>query len=110
MPNLKIFVDEALFPACRAELAGVLLPLRDLLCRELGVPVGACQFSVLSVMSLPDMPRVNVEVHILPKSDRTRERLLSLCGKLRELVGAATGAPVAVRLTTLDPACYIALK
>lgn len=72
--------------------------------------MGACQFAVLPVMSLPAMPRVNVELHILPKPDRTGERLLSLCGKLREMVGAATGAPVAVRLTTLDPACYIALK
>lgn len=110
MPNLKIFVDEALFPTCRADLAGVLLPLRDLLCRELGVPVAACQFGVLLVMSLPDTPRVIVELHILPKSDRTRERLLSLCDKLREMVGAATGETVAVRLSTLDPACYIALK
>jgi hypothetical protein len=110
MPNVKIFVDEGLYPAVRAPLAAALGPIRDMLCRELAVDVPACQFAVMAVGGMADLPLVNVEMAILPRPERTRDRLLAVCADLRKMVGQATGSHVAVRVTALDPATYIALK
>ena len=110
MPNVKIFVDEALYPGCRDALAAALGPIRDMLCQDLSVDVPACQFAVMPVCAMPDLPRVNVEMQILPRPERTREVVLAVCTKLRAMVGAATAAHVAVRVTALDPETYIALK
>lgn len=110
MPNLKIFVDETLYPGCKPALAAALVPIRAMLCKELQVEVPACQFAVMPVGAMPDLPRVNIEMAILPRPDRTRELLLSVCGKLRDMVEDATRTHVAVRVTALDPETYIALK
>ncbi len=48
MPNVKIFVDEALYPSVREQLAKTLGPVRDMLCHDLSVEVPACQFAVLA--------------------------------------------------------------
>ena len=110
MPNVKIFVDETLYPDCRDRLAGALTPLRDMLCHDLRVDIPACQFAVMPVLAMADLPRVNVEMQILPKPDRTREVILSVMGQTRELLSKATGVHVAVRVTALDPETYIAVK
>ena len=110
MPNVKIFVDESLYPAIREPLAQALGPIRSMLCVDLAVDVPACQFAVLPVGAMPDLPRVNVEMAILPRPERTREVILSVCAKLRRMVEQATHTHVAVRVTALDPETYIALK
>lgn len=110
MPNLKIFVDDTLYPDCRSALAQALGPIRDMLCKDLRVDVPACQFAVLPVGAMPDLPRVNVEMALLPRPERTREAILAVCGKLRAMVEDATKTHVAVRVTALDPETYIALK
>lgn len=110
MPNLKIFVDDTIYPDCRNALAQALGPIRDMLCRDLQVDVPACQFAVVPVGAMPDLPRVNVEMAILPRPERTRDILLAVCAKLRSIIEAATGTHVAVRVTALDPETYIALK
>ena len=110
MPNVKMYVDEAVYPACRDRLATALGPVRDFLCLALSVDVLACQFAVIPVGAMPDLPRVNVEMQILSKPGRTRAGLLALCTQLRGMIEEATETPVAVRLTVLDPETYIALK
>lgn len=110
MPNLKIFVDDSLYSGVREPLAQALGPIRDMLCRELAVDVPACQFAVMPVGAMADLPRVNVEMAILPRPERTRERVTHVGLRLREMVEAATGTHVAVRVTALDPETYIALK
>lgn len=110
MPNIKIFVDDSLYPGLRDPLAQALHPIRDMLCRELAVDIPACQFAVLPVGAMPDLPRVNVEMAILPRPDRTRDRVIAVCTQLRQMVEAATQTHVAVRVTALDPETYIALK
>lgn len=110
MPNVKIFVDETIYPACRKEIAEALNPIRDMLCERLKVDVPACQFAVMPVGAMADLPRVNVEMQILPRPERTREAVLEVCRKLKEMVGAATSTHVAVRVVSLDPETYIALK
>lgn len=72
MPNLKIYVDESLYPACRDQLASALGAIRAQLCADLDVAPAACQFAVMPVLAMPDLPRVAVEMFILPRPDRTR--------------------------------------
>jgi hypothetical protein len=110
VPNVKIYVDDALFPECRDRLANALGPIRGMLCRELTVEVPTCQFAVMPVLAMPDLPRVNVEMQIMPKPDRSREKVLAVATKLRGMVQAATGTHVAIRVMALDPETYVALK
>lgn len=110
MPNLKIFVDEVIYPDCRDQLSRALGPIRDMLCVELQVDPSAFQFAVLSVGAMPDLPRVNVEMQVLPNPERSREHMLAVGARLRQMVEAATSARVAVRVSALDPQTYIALK
>ena len=110
MPNVKIFVDDSLYPALRAPLMATLGPLRELLCARLSVDPPACQFAVVPVGAMPDLPRINVEMLILPRADRTRALVLSVCEEVRAILRAASGTHVAVRAAQLDPETYIALK
>jgi len=110
MPNLKIFVDETLYPECRDSLAAALEPIRAMLCRELKVDIPACQFALLPVLAMADLPRVNAEMQILPQPERTRDHMVAVSRRLQEMLHTATGTHVAVRVTSLDPQTYIALK
>jgi hypothetical protein len=110
MPNVKIYVDETIYPACHRRLSAALGPILDMLCNDLTVDRPACQIAVMPVLAMPDLPPVNVEMQIMPRPERTRDVLLAVCAKLREMVGAATGSHVAIRVTMLDPETYIALK
>ena len=110
MPNVKLYVDETVLPGCRADLIAALPGLRTMLCDRLKVEDAACQFAILSVIAMPDLPRVNVEMHLLPYPDRTRDMLKSLAMAVQSLISAITGTHTAVRIATLDPGAYIALK
>lgn len=110
MPNVKIFVDETLLPDCRAALVAALDPLRAMLCTRLNVAAAACQFAVVPVIAMPDQPGVNVEIHLMPHADRRRESLTALAAQVQAQVGAATASPTAVRIATLNPETYVALK
>lgn len=110
MPNLKIYVDDTLFPAVRDRLEAALEPARSLLCGALGVDVPACQMAVMPVVAMPDLPRVNAEMAILPREDRTRSRVTEVARRLQTMLAEATGSHVAVRVWFLEPETYIALK
>lgn len=110
MPNLKIHVEEATLAPCRDGLVAALPALRDLLCQRLGVAPSACQLAVLPVLGLPDQPPVNVELSILPGVERTRDRLVALAEAIRSDLEPLTQSRVAVRISQLDAATYVALK
>jgi len=110
MPNLKIYVDQTLFSDMETALREALGPMRAMLCDRLKVDIPACQFAVLPVMAMADLPRVNAEVLILPKPERSREVVLAVAETLRDMLTRATGTHVAVRIGHLDPETYIALK
>ena len=110
MPNVKIYVDETVYPDCRKALAATLLPMRDLLLRELKVDLSAFQFAVIPVMAMADLPRVNAELMLMPRSDRTRDAVTRVGTTLQEMLVAATGTHVAIRVAFLDPETYVALK
>jgi hypothetical protein len=46
----------------------------------------------------------------MPHSDRTRDVLTALAKQIQALIGTATGTHTAVRIATLVPAGYVALK
>jgi hypothetical protein len=81
-----------------------------MLCDALKVEIAACQFAVLPVLAMPDLPRVNVELHIMPHPDRTRERLIAVARRVQAQIGAVTNTHTAVRIVTLVPEGYVALK
>ncbi|MGO4852801.1 hypothetical protein [Phaeovulum sp. W22_SRMD_FR3] len=110
MPNLKIYVDETIYPTLRTALVDALPPLRDVLCSGLKVPVSACQFAVIPVLAMPDLPGINMEIQILQRAERTSAVLTELCVRLRATLEGATGAHVAVRMGTIDPETYVTLK
>lgn len=110
MPNVKIFVDEAIYPDCRDSLAAALEPIRSMLCSELKVDVPACQFALVPVLAMADLPRVSAEMQILPRPERTRDHITEVGRRLQAMLRTATGTHVAVRVTSLDPETYIALK
>lgn len=110
MPNVKIFVDEQIYPRLKPALQAALPGIRDYLCAELEVTHAACQFAVLPVLALPDQPQVNVELALMPREERTREKLGAMAGHLRQILQDLGVEPVAIRLSALDPLTYIALK
>jgi hypothetical protein len=110
MPNVKLYVDETVLPGCRAGLIAALPGLRTMLCDALKVDVAACQFAVIPVIAMPDLPRVNVEMHILPHPDRTQALLKCLAAGVQSLIAGVTGTHTAVRIAMLVPDAYVALK
>lgn len=110
MPNVKIYVDERHSTAVAPKLTAALPGLRALLCGRLAVEASACQIAVLSVLGLEDQPQVNAELLILPRPERTAERIRAVAEDVRAHLGAVTGLHVAVRIAMLNPATYQALK
>ncbi|SDX06936.1 hypothetical protein [Roseicitreum antarcticum] len=110
MPNVKLFIDQTQYGQVEQGVSALLPELRDLLCRTLSVGPGACQIAVMPVMGLPDQPPINVEMQLMPKDGRTPDMLRQAGMDLRACLHAATGLHVAVRISALDPASYIALK
>lgn len=110
MANVKIFVDRALASRKDEAFDALLVELRALIASRLAVEEAVCQLAVIAVRGLPDQPAVNVELHILPKPDRTAGALRALCEAIRDLVGTALAARTAVRCAQLDAETYIALK
>lgn len=110
MPNVKIYVDEAVYKAHTAALTVALLPLRDIVSEHLEAPHSACQLALISILGLSDQPAVNVEISIMPRSNRTKETLESMGAELQRLLGDITKKSVAFRCAQLDPSTYVTLK
>lgn len=109
MPNAKIYVDQTIWNQ-KEDVVSLLPQLRELFCRDLNVGPGACQLAILPVHGLPDQPQVNVELHILPAPDRSRELLGLLAAAIQKLLASVVAGQIAVRIATLDPQTYVALK
>jgi len=110
LPNLKIYIEEAVWAKQAEPLLAALPPMREMLCREFSVDSSFCQLAILPVRGLPDQAQVSVEIQILPKPDRTRDLILSVCSQSQDQLNEVTGTLTAVRATALDPATYIALR
>lgn len=110
MPNMKIYVDHTLPQQSHLDIQAALMPLSKLLCERLDVSINACQFAVIPVYAMANLPAVNLELSILPKAERTHQKLMDLAREMQQWVGDAAITQVAVRISQLDPATFIALK
>lgn len=111
MPNLKVYVESTVWAEHKTALVAALAPIRSMLCKELAVEVPACQLALIPTWGLDDQPLVSAEIFVLPRPERTRERLEEVCRDLRDLLSqAGGGARTAVRCNGLDPHAYFALK
>lgn len=110
MPNVKLYIEAGLGTERLSSAQASLPRLRELLCRELNVDQSACQLAVVVVHGLQDQPLVNAEMLILPRAERTRERIIEVCAMVQSLLTDTIGFKTAVRSSMLDDATYIALK
>lgn len=110
MPNVKVYVGQALFDARRAAIAAALPGLRARLCETLSVSVPACQIAVVPVLGLEGQPQANLELGYLAKPDRTPAIIAAHCETYRAFLTGPLGTAPAVRATPLDPDTYVALK
>lgn len=110
MPNLKMFVGDAVDGASRAKLHADLPRIRDLLCKTLLVDIPLAQFAIVPVLGLADQAQIAIEIQILPKAERTREQILTMCEMLRNEVQRSVDVKVAIRVTTVDPADYVVFR
>lgn len=110
MPLLKIYVDESVETDKKSKLIVFLPSLRDQLCKTLNVESQACQFSIIAVHGLPDQAQLSVEISLLPKADRTRAFILSVCNQIRDVLQEKFQEKVAVRVVQLDPETYVVLR
>ncbi|WP_245306967.1 hypothetical protein [Agrobacterium salinitolerans] len=110
MPNMKIYMDRSLPKQVHTKVEAMMVPLRMLLCETLAVDISACQLAVIQVYGMADQPAINIELSILPNANRTRQILLNLVKEIQRVVAAAATTEVAVRISQLDPATYVALK
>lgn len=110
MPNVKIYVDETVFPSLKPEIGKLLPALRSVLCDDLAVDISACQLAVMPVLGLSDQPLINAELAILPRPERTQSVVRSVAERVRKMLEEISGQRVAVRVSALDPVTYFALK
>ena len=110
MPNMKIFVDEAVFDDRKEALRAALVPLRESLCAELTVQPEACQIAVIPVMGIEGQAVANMELHYIARPERTPDQIRAACAVFHALIEGALGAAPEVRAAPLDPETYLALK
>lgn len=110
MPNLKIFVDEAVGTETKARLHAALPALREMICRRLDVDFALAQCVLVPVLGLPDQAQVAVEIQILPKPGRSREQLMATGEALRNVLCEIVPITSAVRMTTVDPDNYLVIR
>lgn len=110
MPNLKMFVGEAVDDASRARLHAELPRIRDLLCKLLLVDISLAQFAIVPVLGIVDQAQIAIEIQLMPKAERTREHIRSMCEMLRGEVQKVVDVKVAIRVMTVDPAAYLVVR
>lgn len=110
MPNVKFFVDERRYDEMRPKLAALMVPFRESLCRELNVPVTACQLAAIPVLGMDGQPEVNCEIQYLALPERTPDIVGAALQVFRAELTEALGVTPAMRASPLDPDRYVALK
>lgn len=110
MPNLKIFVDQALGPETLMALHDALPALRTMLCELLNVPIPLAQLAIVPVLGLSDQAQLAVEMQILPKAERTQDQIAETCVMLRRRLQEIADLKIAVRVTVVDPQAYFVYR
>jgi len=110
MPLLSITVDQTLWQSERTGLMDALPEIRDMLCQKLGVSQAASHLTVTPVFGLQDQTLVNADLRVLGKEGRGPEMLAEVARALQAQLSATCGSHVSVRVTTMVPSAYLALR
>lgn len=110
MPNVKVYIDEAVLRDRSARLDSLMRQMRDILTAGFGVAAPACHIVILGVRTLGDQTPVNIELGLLQKAGRTRSMVEEVCTRLRALVVEVMDAPAAIRCTLAEPETYIVIR
>lgn len=110
MPNLKIFADQALGVETTAALRARLPALRTLVCKQLNVPIPLAQLAIVTVFGMGDQAQMAVEMQILPKAERTAEKIEETCSLVRSMLQEIANVAVAFRVTIVDPQAYFVFR
>jgi hypothetical protein len=67
MPNLKMFVGDAVASEARIQLHAALPRFRALLCEALSVDIALAQFAIVTVQGIADQAQIAIEIQLLPR-------------------------------------------
>ena len=110
MPTLKLYVDAALSHDQIDAVAAAMEPMRALICADLNVTPPECHLVMLQGRALPGQVQINAEMHVMPRPERTRDLLVSVGTRLKEMMANASGASVAVRISQHNAETFIGIK
>jgi hypothetical protein len=110
VPNLKIYVEEAIWREKTKVLAEMLTRIPGVLCEGLTVNRSACQVALIPVCGLEDQAQITAELLTLPKPDRSRQVITAVCERLRDMLSEATGEGSAVRAMSINPETYVVVR
>jgi len=107
MPNVKLFVDDRVLSGLEDRLEAILLELRGFLCPTFGVAETLCHLVIVPVRSFATQTPVSIELSILMRTDRPRERIEAACAELQLLAQRLLGVAVAIRCSALEAESYV---
>ncbi|WP_330646917.1 hypothetical protein [Thioclava sp. FTW29] len=110
MPLMSMQIAHDLWTECGSTLEAALPEIRQMLCRELSVPMEFCHLTLVPVYGLPDQAQASADLRVLEKPERSLEQVRAAALKLQDMLSAAAQVRVAVRVTMMDPARYFALR
>ncbi|PRY86029.1 hypothetical protein [Donghicola tyrosinivorans] len=110
MPLLSITVHQDIWPACQEDLTEALPAIRQMLCEKLAVGQEFASLTITPVFGLPDQIKVNGDLRVLGKESRGPEVLQDVAEALQTLLSKAASSHASVRITTMNPATYMAKR
>lgn len=108
MPLLSITVHQDIWSSCQEDLTEALPAIRQMLCEKLAVGQEFASLTITPVFGLPDQIKVNGDLRVLGKESRGPEVLQDVATTLQTLLSKAAGTHSSVRVTTMNPATYLA--
>ncbi len=110
MPNVKVHVDETVFNHKRTALKAMLPKLRDAIMAAFSAPQSVCHLTILPCIGLNDQADILVDLHYLAMPDRTPELATATAESVRQLFIDELGHKPDVRMISLAPEIYAALR
>lgn len=110
MPNVKVYVEEKILSDNREAMVATLPKLRDTIMTVFSAAQPLCHLTLVPTLGIEDQAAVLVDVHYLAKPDRTAELAEEAANQLREVIQDATGYKSDVRMISLAPEIYVALR
>ncbi|NVO25570.1 hypothetical protein [Donghicola mangrovi] len=110
MPLLSITVDETVWQNRKDDMTSALPKIREMLCNKLDVGQEFASLTLTPVFGLTDQTKVNGDLRVLGKESRGPEVLQDVATTLQTMLSEAAADHASVRITTMDPAKYMAKR